>query len=392
MYGVRAKLSRRTDRRADPPVLLWNDGMQSWDEFVGDLLAAGAPEATQGGRRVVARFGRVEAEYDALRSGPAIVDRSYRGLLEATGKDRVAWLHNLTTNLVKTLGRDEGNYAFALNVQGRILFDMNVIVRADSVWIDMDRGFLPVARKHFEKYIIMEDVRIADRSDEGVRLALVGEGAGRLLGELGAAHAATMASPGMTKVSWRDTCIEVFRHDFCGSFSVELFVPVEQATAFWHEMTDETRARHATPAGDDAVQIRRIEAGIPWPRREIADEYLPAETRQLERAVSSQKGCYLGQEVVERMRSRQAVARFLCGLKVEGDIVPAEGAEVRGADGMRVGQVTSVCHSIGLGRVIALGYVKTSSASPGTKVEIVRGDSITSAVVVQLPFVGSPRH
>jgi folate-binding protein YgfZ len=366
--------------------------MQSWNEFVGGFLVADAQEATQGGRRVVARYGRVETEYGALRSGPAIVDRSYRGLLEATGKDRVAWLHNLTTNQVKTLGRGEGNYAFALNVQGRILFDMNVIVRADSVWIDMDRGFLPVARKHFEKYIIMEDVRIADRSDEGVRLALVGEGAGRLLVELGAAHAATTASLGMTKVSWCDTSIEVFRHDFCGSFAVELFVPVEQATAVWRELTNDARALRAVPAGDDAVQICRIETGIPWPRREIADEYLPAETRQLERAVSFQKGCYLGQEVVERMRSRQAVARLLCGLEVEGDVAPAEGAEVRGADGKRVGEVTSVCHSIGLGRVIALSYVKTSSASPGTKVEIVGGDAITNAVVVLLPFVGSPRH
>jgi folate-binding protein YgfZ len=366
--------------------------MQSWDELIGGFLSAGARAATQGGQRVVARYGRVAAEYDALRSGPAIVDRSYRGLLEATGKDRVAWLHNLATNQVKTLGRDEGNHAFTLNVQGRILFDMNVIVRADSVWIDMDRGFLPVARKHFEKYIIMEDVRIVDRSDECVRLALAGDGAERLLAELGAPHAPAMASLAVTQMTWRDTFIEVFRHDFCGSFAVELFVPVDQATAVWRELTNEARAPRAIPAGDDAVQICRIEAGIPWSRREISDEYLPAETRQLERAVSFQKGCYLGQEVVERMRSRQAVARLLCGLAVEGDVVPAEGAEVRGEDGKRVGEVTSACHSIGLGRVIALGYVKTSSASPGTKVELVRSDSIASAVIVQLPFVGSPRH
>lgn len=366
--------------------------MQPWDKFVDGLLAERTPAATQGGRCVVARYGRIEAEYDALRSGPAVVDRSYRGLLEATGKDRVAWLHNLTTNQVKTLGRDEGNHAFALNVQGRILFDMNVIVQAESVWIDMDRGFLPVARRHFEKYIIMEDVRIADRSDECVRLAFSGNGGERLLAELGAPHAPAMPSLAVTHVTWRDNEIVMLRHDFCGPFGVELFIPAGLAAAFWREMTDETRSRTATPVGDDAVQVRRIEAGIPWPRREIADEYLPAETRELERAVSFQKGCYLGQEVVERMRSRQAVARFLCGLKVEGDVVPAEGAEVRGVDGKRVGEVTSACHSIGLNRVIALGYVKTSSASPGTKVEIVRGDSITSAVVVQLPFVGSPRH
>jgi folate-binding protein YgfZ len=238
----------------------------------------------------------------------------------------------------------------------------------------------------------MEDVRLTDRSDERVRLALVGVEAGRLLVELAAAHTATMASLSMTTVPWRDTFIDVFRHDFCGLFAVELFVPVEQATAIWRELTNDARVPRALPAGDEAVQICRIEAGIPWPRREIADEYLPAETRELERAVSFQKGCYLGQEVVERMRSRQAVARLLCGLEVAGDAVPAAGAEVWGEDGKQVGEVTSVCHSIGLGRVIALGYVKTSSASPGTKVKILRGDAIASAVVVQLPFVGLPLH
>jgi len=366
--------------------------MRSWDDFVDGFISAGAPFAMQGGRRVVARYADADSEYQALQFGSAIVDRSYRGLLEVTGKDRVTWLHNLSTNQIKTLGRDEGNYAFALNVQGRILFDMNVIVRAESVWVDMDRGFVPVALKHFAKYTVMEDVRVAERSDDWVRIALVGEGTRELLAGLGAGQAATTALLSVPRVPWRDTSFEALRHDFCGPPALELFVPQERAIEIWGEMTDEAGDIRATPVGDGAVQIHRIEAGVPWPGREITDEYLPAETRQLERAVSFQKGCYLGQEVVERMRSRQAAARCLCGFEVEGEDVPAGGAELRGPDGTRIGQVTSACRSIVMGRVIAMGYVKAASASTGTIVEVTWGDSVAGATVVQLPFVGPARH
>jgi len=366
--------------------------MNPWDDFVYRMISAGAAAAVQGGRRVVACYGDIEAEYNAARSGLAIVDRSYRGLLEVAGKDRVSWLHNLTTNQVKTLGRDEGNHAFALNLQGRILFDLNVMVRADAVWLDIDRGFLPVAMAHFEKYTIMEDVRIVDRSDDGVRMGIVGEGAGRLLGELGAPHLATAASLGMTKVTWRDTVMDAIRHDFCGPLSAELFVPHALAAAFWREVADNTRSVYAIPAGDDVVQVHRTEAGLPWPGREITNEYLPAETGQLERAVSFQKGCYLGQEVVERMRSRRVVARLLRGLLVEGAAVPAVNAEIHGEDEKTIGQVTSACHSIALGRVVALGYVKTASAAPGSRVTIISEGLAAEAIIADLPLVGLPGH
>jgi folate-binding Fe-S cluster repair protein YgfZ len=104
---------------------------------------------------------RLEAEYRALSVGPGLVDRSYRALLEIKGADRTTWLHNLTTNQVKNLNRGEGNDAFVLNVKGRILFDVNVLVRADSIWLDLDRCFLEAAKKHFSKYAIPKTFRLS---------------------------------------------------------------------------------------------------------------------------------------------------------------------------------------------------------------------------------------
>lgn len=329
----------------------------------------------------------VKQQYTALNSGPAWVDRSCRALLEVTGKDRVVWAHNLTTNQVKSLTRDEGNYAFVLNVQGRILFDLNLTVRAESIWIDLDRRFLATALDHFNKYIIMEDVRLADRSGEFMRVALAGERAKGLLAELGASHAAAMPSVSMTTLTWRETRIDCLRSDFCGVFAVDLFLPVQMGPEFVASIAGLQRSEPAIHVRDEVAQIRGIEAGIPWPGAEITDEVLPAETRQLERAVSSQKGCYLGQEIVERMRARKVVAKVLSGLRLSGEVVPPPGVEVMAEGGAVVGKITSACHSVALNAPIALAYIKTSSAAPGAALQVKWGDQVASAVVSALPFV-----
>ncbi len=329
----------------------------------------------------------IKQQYAALIAGPAWIARSNRALIEVTGKDRVAWAHNLTTNQVKTLSCDEGNYAFVLNVQGRILLDLNLAVRSESIWLDLDRRFLPTALTHFNKYIIMEDVRLTDRSDEFVRVAVAGGHAKALLAEFGAGHAAVMPAVSMTSMTYAKTKIDVMRNDFCGVFAVDLFLPISIASAFEAEIKGAHRNVPAIHIYDDVVQIRRIEAGIPWSGAEITDDVLSAETRQLERAVSFQKGCYLGQEIVERMRARKVVAKMLSGLKVSGEAVPPAGAEVIADGGAVVGKITSACHSLALHVPIALCYSKTSSAVPGVTLQVRWGDHVAAAVVAGLPFV-----
>jgi len=393
-----------------------------WNDFVQAQLDGGAVGIMAAARPHVARYASLEAEWRALHVGPALVDRSYRALLEVTGADRATWLHNLTTNQVKNLGCGEGNYAFVLNIQGRILFDVNLLVRADSIWVDLDRRFLETAKKHFSKYCITENVTVVDRSDEFVRFGLVGAKAASLLGELGAANAAAMPQLNQATIElpiadqsrerkFADTnpdpnrppqadqgavhaaatvirsisvAVLIVRHDFCGPFAVELFVPAVRAAELWNVFVDH---HHAIPAGNDAVQVRRIEAGIPWSGQEIADEYLPAETRQLERAVNYQKGCYLGQEVVERMRSRAVVARQLVGLRLDGSAVPPLKSQILDPDGKPVGHVTSSCHSPLLNCPIALAYVRTAPSTPGMRLTVsVEDQSTIPATVVNLPF------
>ncbi len=365
--------------------------MPSSEPFLEHLLSLGG-KAAPDDPGVIESFGDVRTEYAAPGDGGALVYRSDRALLELSGNDRASWLHNLVTNQIKALSPGDGVYAFALNVQGRILFDLNVLVMRDAMWLDIDRRFLGLAMKHFEKYQITEDVRIADRSAEFVRMALVGENSKVAVGEFGASHAANVPILGNSTMQWRGEPISFIRNDFCGPFAIELFIPTGHATACWEYLSAGARQGKAIPAGSAAVQIHRIEAGIPWPGREISDEYLPAETGQLGRAVSFNKGCYLGQEIVERMRSRGVVARKLCGLRISGDAVPSAGTSVSDESGKGIGAITSFCQSIALDQSIALAYLKSAAANPGAAIQLDCNGATVRAEVAALPFVGSASH
>jgi len=208
-----------------------------------------------------------------------------------------------------------------------------------------------------------------------------------LLAEFGAGHATAMPAVSMTTITHANTKIEAMRNDFCGVFAVDLFVPVTITSAFEAEIKGTHRPVRATPVDDEVVQIRRIEAGIPWPGAEITDDVLSAETRQLERAVSFQKGCYLGQEIVERMRARKVVAKMLSCLNVSGEAVPPAGAEVIADSGAVVGKVTSACHSVALNAPIALAYIKSSFAAPAVALQACWNENVVPAVIAGLPFV-----
>ncbi len=356
---------------------------EAWSNFKRSLIEGGAQPVSSEAETRIARFADLETEYHALARGPALFDRSHRRLLAATGADRATWLHNLTSNQVKPLAVGDGNYAFCLNVQGRILFDLNVLVGEESIDVDLDEVFLPVASAHFEKYTIIEDVTVVDRSDEFVRLGLSGEAAPDVLARLGATNAANMPLLGRLNMSWNNAAVRVVRSDYCGPFGLELFVPADRAVDVWRWLVEEAGA---VPVGEDAMEIRRIEAGLPRPGRELTDAYLPAETGQAERAVSRNKGCYLGQEIVERMHARGVVARRLVGLVMTGDERPSAGAGLTDPSGTTVGTVTSVCRSLLRRGIIGLGYVRTEWSEPGRRLETMWRERSVGVTVAALPF------
>ncbi len=352
----------------------------------GATQAAGARFDDVVGVSMAVDYGDAAGEYAAARSGAGLYDARDRGVIEIRGGDRAAWLNNLATNAVKNLRTGDGAYSFAINVKGRILFDLNVLALMDAFWLDIDRRLIDKALAHFDRYTITEDVQWRDRSGEYVRIALSGPTALRIVEALGAPHAKAMPALGSTPVYLATRAAGagapdslLVRHDFAGVFGVELYVEAEQAVACWNRLLEIGRPVGLRPVGWSAINTLRIEAGIPWYGRDIDEEVVPAETGQAGRAVSHVKGCYLGQEIVERMRSRGVVANNLVALRFAGAGVGPR--TVLKAGEAELGRVTSVCHSPMLGAWIGLGYVRSSHAIPGTQLKTAGDPPIEAEVI-----------
>jgi folate-binding protein YgfZ len=313
------------------------------------------------GARVPAALRTPAAEAEICRTGAALLDRTHRGLVRATGKDRASWLHNLITNAVKTLEPGQGDYAFACDVQGRIQFDLNVLVTPEALLLDIDRAALADALKHLDRHLITEDVKLADVSVEWARLGVVGPRALEIARGLGVENFAAL--PDLAHAALPDGAVLV-RHPLLGPATpaFELIVPAADAEAHWRRLTE----AGAALIGFETFEALRIEAGIPALGSDLDAKVLPAETAQLERAVNFHKGCYLGQEVIERMRSRGALARRLTKFEIAAEAEAAFALpEALLQEDKEVGRLTSAARHPESGAWIGLGYLRTGVSAAG---------------------------
>lgn len=290
-------------------------------------------------------------EYRVATSQAAFFDRGERGWIRVEGRDRRTWLNNLITNDIRGLAADAGCYAFALDVKGRIQFDLNVFNAADALWLDVDATIAPKAIKNLELHAITEDVRMVDVSHSFARLGCVGPRSGDIAARLGVRDYDTL--PALTLHHITDV-VMLFRHDFTGMPGFELTVSGAPAADWLRRITQ----AGAAPVGRATLEVLRIEAGIPMLGRELDDTVLPAETGCLERAVSISKGCYLGQEIVERMRSRGSLARRLVRLHLSDAKSITPPCSIF-ENGNAIGRVTSLARHPVRGDWHGLGYLKT---------------------------------
>jgi folate-binding protein YgfZ len=295
----------------------------------------------------------MSAGYDALRASVAWLDLSARGRIYATGADSARLLHAMTTNHVQQLQPGMGCYAFFLNAQGHILADVNLLRLEDRFLLDTEPETRELVYRHLDKYIIADDVALEDASDALACLAVEGPNAAAALAAIGApapdvdyAHAA-----------WNGGIVE--RASSTGQPGFRIFVPV-QAKAEWIGRLESAGAVPATP---DEARTVRLEQGKPRYGDDIFDSTLPQETRRTD-AVHFAKGCYLGQEIVERIRSRGHVNRLLVKLEIEGAEQLPSGAKIE-AEGKESGEVTSSAFSPALGKTVALAYVRAQYAAAG---------------------------
>jgi folate-binding protein YgfZ len=302
--------------------------------------------------------GTVTAGYTGLREHAAWLDLSGRGKIRAAGEDRARLLHAMTTNQVESLQPGEGCYAFFLSAQGRILADVNLLCFEDHFLLDTEPETRTKVYEHLDRYIIADDVTLEDQTDRIATLAVEGPEAGAALAKLGAPQpAAPYAS-----APW--SYGTVARLDITGRGGFFLMIPVEEKQAVM-ALLDTAGIPAATP--EDA-RIVRIENGRPRYGEEITERYLVQETDQL-RAVHFSKGCYLGQEIVERVRSRAQIHRVLRRLEIDSGDPPAAGTKLKSGDA-DAAEIASAVFSPALGKTVALAYVRTQFAESGTRLAL----------------------
>jgi folate-binding protein YgfZ len=301
-------------------------------------------------------FGDVRGEFQALISACGVYDLSGRAKITLTGDDRVRWLNGMVSNNVRDLGVGHGVYAFVLNAQGRIQADLYAFQRGDSLLVDTERGQRANVLQLFDHYIIADDVEIADISEKLAAIGLTGPESRAVLERAGI-QIPDLAHLQFVEVPWSQKAITLLRSGEEARESWQVWIAPEHVGEFWDALVK----AGAQPTGTTALNLFRISRGIPQFGVDIRERDLPQETG-LTRALNFTKGCYLGQEIVERIRSRGAVHREFSAFAVEGSR-PEAGAKII-ADEKEVGEITSSATlPFASGeRAVALGYLRREAA------------------------------
>jgi folate-binding protein YgfZ len=389
---------------------------------------------------IVLTFGEPQAEYSAIRKGAGVIDLPQRGILELSGKDRLAFLNNLLTNQTwdkskkSGLQAGQGVYAFMLNLRGRIVADMNVFeVGGERTLLEMDVRLVEPMREVLEKYVFAEQVKIQNRIGTLHEIAIHGPGAVEVLKACGQgfvfpAEPSPQPSPGVPGEGAKggspdapgkgdrlqSSSVKLFdeidaivwRDDPAGVPGFHLILPTSSVEKVWTQLLAKfgelvQNKRMLRPIGWAAFNATRIEAGrpimgidfdsaavasaSPGKKNENAADSgigaLPAQTGLFDRAVSVTKGCYLGQEIVARMHARSQVAKQVAGIRMADDALPIAGNVIGAVTSSTVSPILSNAS-------ICLAMIKRPHFAIGTKLKIPAEGAMRDGTVVALPFVG----
>lgn len=292
--------------------------------------------------------------YEALRTAAAAIDLTGRGKIRLTGDDRVRLLHAMTTNHIEQLAPGTGCYAFFLNAQGRILGDVNVFVMPEYLLLDTEPATSSSIYEHLDKFIIADDVTMENLTDTWATLAVEGPNAEAILSDLGGPHPASERGI----VAWGTRLVAAVTST--GAEGYMLFLPAEEKA----ELLSALEAAGVPTADADSAEIVRLENGRPKYGVDFSDSNIPQETQQMH-ALHFSKGCYLGQEIVERVRSRGHVNKMLMPVEVESTEELDAGVKVMAGD-KEMGEITSSAFSPAMEKVAGFAILRREAVDGKT--------------------------
>lgn len=322
-----------------------------------------------------------EAETAALTAGAAAHDLGWLRRVAVRGEDRFRWLSGMVTNMVRDLDPHGGAWNLVLNAQGRIQGDLTVWREDDALELEIAADQYARLMAHLEHFIIMDDVELVPLGHEPAAetaLGVTGPQAGAVLERMGLP---VLAAPmTQTRIEWNGLDLRIARSHGVLAKHYEIWTPVTGITRLWRMLT----TAGASPVGSAMLEAFRVAEGIPAYGVDMAERDLPQETSQM-RALHFNKGCYLGQEIVERIRSRGNVHKHLRSLELDGP-PPVAGAELTIGDA-QAGQITSAAYlplSAGK-RLFAIGMIRAEAEAHNEPLTYGAGAASGSARVLNSP-------
>ncbi len=354
-------------------------------------LRSGAVMFERDGWLTPSTYGDELLEYASVRErGAGLIDLSTRGRLLVTGSEAVPFLNGLITNDMKTLEQNRWMPAVFPNVQGRLIASVRISRLADDdkgkpiFLIDTEAATHERVLQTIQKFTLAGDFHVTDLTAETAHLSVQGKQAAAIVWASLGVDVAALSDAAVTRIdetandvtmTW-DGIIIASSHT--GAQGFDLILNATRAVEAWNKFV----AAGARPVGHDAWETLRVEAGVPRYGQDMDDTTVVTETN-LDEAVSYTKGCYVGQEIIARIKYRGHVAKKLRGLLFDGPIKLEAPAVIISSDDKEIGRVTSTTISPHLGRRIALGYLKYEYSSSGTEVKL----NGHTARVVDFPFV-----
>lgn len=346
---------------------------------------------------VVADYGDWLAEYKALREAAGIIDLSFRGRICLLGNDRIRFLHGQITNDVKKLAVGEGCYSALTSAKGKMESDLNIYNLQEELLLDFEPGLTEKISQRLEKFIVADDVQIVDVAPHYGFLSVQGPKAEQVVSAVGLLSDKALSKPRSIIKSSEATLGEIYiasqpriHPTDEKKFGFDIFVPNNSLGAVADKLVAAAKDIGGRACGWTALETARIEAGIPRFGIDMDETNLPMECGIEQSAISFNKGCYIGQEVLNRVHTIGHVNKELRGLRLAEDLKGWPQAKDKlFHNGKEIGYITSAIKSPALNANIALGYVRREANQMGIELVLRTADGENFAKIVELPFVKS---
>jgi folate-binding protein YgfZ len=321
-----------------------------------------------------ADYGDFGAEYRFAREAVAVVDTNFQTFAELTGPDRVRYLNAITTANVKDVEPGSSAIGLLLNAQAHILAELRTLAFPDRLLLLFHTMVAEWTLATLDKFIIMDDVTLSDRSRDFGSVVLVGPAALNVASEITGLKTEDLPEGRHAEVRAGSIPCRVIRPCSLGLPGVEWVADQARLANLWRVLADAAAGHRGGIAGYRAIDALRLEAGLPWFGADFDDRVIPHEAGIEQSHISYTKGCYTGQEIVERVRSRGQVNRQLTGLVFTGTAMPEPDAPLLAGE-ETVGRVTSAAFSPLAKRIIGLGYIRREFRASGTRLRWAHGEA-----------------